>query len=174
VPSGGFSPVATGETRDEIQWTDSSGNGHVSVISGNAIERTFGFPTKSVRGLAAHDDGAFAVLLWNSDSEVIWLSRCNGDGSEIWTTNLNRDGTVPDLWLGDSRVTYGDGLYVAYFTVRSTSGHYGDQHTYVDDSGNIQEGGWGGGCSHSLAELVGYHPSTRLRLFRFDGSAYNP
>ena len=147
------------DDRTLVGWTDSSGNGHVSVISGDTIERTCGFPARSVRGLVAHDDSTFAILLWNSDSKVIWLSKRSQNGSEIWTTNLNGDGTFPEFWLGDGRLTYGSGLYVAYFTVKSTSGHYGDQLTYVDDNGNIQEGGWGWGCSHSLAELVGYHPS---------------
>ena len=146
------------DNRTLIGWTDSSGNGHVSIISGDTIERTFDFPAKSVRGLVAHDDGSFAVLLWNSDSKVIWLSKHSENGNEIWTTNLNGDGTFPEFWLGDGRLIYGSELYAAYFTVKSTSGHYGDQLTYVDDNGNIQEGGWGWGCSHSLAELVSYHP----------------
>jgi len=143
------------DDRTLIGWTDSIGDGHVSVISGDTIERTFDFPAKSIRGLVAHDNGAFAVLLWNSDSKVIWLSKSSENGDEIWTTNLNGEGTVPDFWLGDGRLTYGNGLYAAYFTV--TSGHWGDQLTYVDDNGNIQSGGWGWGCSHSMAELVGYH-----------------
>jgi hypothetical protein len=145
------------DDRTLVGWTDSSGNGHVSVISGDTIERTFDFSAKSIRGLVAHDDGTFAVLLWNSDSKVIWLSKRSENGNEIWTTNLNGDGTFPEFWLGDGRLTYGSGLYVAYFTVKSDSGHYGDQLTYIDDNGNTQEGGWGWGCSHSLAELVGYH-----------------
>ena len=58
------------DDRTLVGWTDSSGNGHISVISGDTIERTFDFSAKSIRGLVAHDDGTFAVLLWNSDSKV--------------------------------------------------------------------------------------------------------
>ena len=93
------------DDRTLVGWTDSSGNGHVSVISGDTIERTFDFSAKSIRGLVAHDDGTFAVLLWNSDSNVIWLSKRNENGNEIWTTNLNGDGTFPEFWLGDGRLT---------------------------------------------------------------------
>jgi hypothetical protein len=60
--------------------------------------------------------------------------------------------------LGDGRLAYGDGLYAAYYTVKSRSGHYGDQFVYVNDNGVLQPGGWDWGCSHSLAELVSYHP----------------
>ena len=150
-------PIAGDRTL--VGWTDSSDNGHASIISGDTIERTIDFPDKSVRGLVAHDDGTFAILLWSPDSKVIWLSKRGENGNEIWTRNLNGEGTNPDFWLGDGRLTYGNGLYVAYFTVKSTSGHHGDQLTYVDDNGNIQEGGWGWGCSHSLAELASYHPN---------------
>lgn len=153
-------PLADGRTF--VGWTDSDGNGHVSVLSGNAIERTFDFPAEPVRGLVVHSDGAFAVLLWHPDSDVIYLSKRKANGDAIWTTNLNSTIAVADFWLGDSRLAYGNGLYIAYFTVRGvvggSTGHYGDQLTYVDDGGHIQPGGWDWGCSHSLAQLVGYHP----------------
>ena len=72
-------------------------------------------------------------------------------------------------WIGDSRLGYGGGQYGAYFAVHAEpdSGgleHDGDQLTLVDDSGNVltgntfQTGGWQWGLSHSLAELVDYHP----------------
>jgi len=38
-------------------------------------------------------------------------------------------------------------------------GHEGDQLTYVSDNGTVQSGGWEWGCSHSMAELISYHPA---------------
>ena len=37
------------------------------------------------------------------------------------------------------------------------AGHDADQLSYADDSG-IKYTGWNWGCSHSMAQLVGYHP----------------
>ncbi|MGD2207634.1 MAG: hypothetical protein PVH17_12745, partial [Anaerolineae bacterium] len=126
------------DDRTLIGWTDADDDGHVSVVGSAGIEQTFDFASRSLRGLTAHSDGTFAVLLYDATNRVLWLSRRAADGSEIWTTNLNSDIAEPDFWLGGSRLTYGDGLYLAYFTVQGTSGgftgHYGDQLTYVDDS----------------------------------------
>ncbi len=150
------------DDRTLVGWTDSSGNGHISVISGNAIDRTFDFQAMSLRGLVGHSDGTFAVLLWDSGSMIMWLSKRNESGNEIWRTNLNSDIALADFWLGGSRLAYGNGLYLAYFTVKGTkggfTGHHGDQLTYVDNNGNIQSGGWNWRCSHSMAQLVSYHP----------------
>src|SRR5437867_5675253 len=55
-------PMADGRTM--IGWTDSAMNGHVSIV-GTTVETTFDFPAEPVRGLVAHADGSFAVLLWN-------------------------------------------------------------------------------------------------------------
>lgn len=155
-------PLNDGRTL--VGWTDASDNGHVSVIgSGGSIEQTFDFPAQSVRGMAAHDDSKFAVLLWNSGSKTMWLSKREANGNEIWKTNINGSLTNFDSGIGDSRLTYGNGLYAAYFAVYGISGwvqgHNGDQLTYVNSSGNIQPGGWDWGCSHSMAELVSYHPA---------------
>ena len=153
-------PLADGRTL--VGWTDSSGDGHISIISSAAIERTFDYQAQSVRGLVAHGDGNFAVLLWRSDPSVMYLSKRDRNGNAIWTTNLNSTMAVADFGLGDSRLVYGNGLYAAYFTVGGVAdpltGHYGDQLTYVGDNGSIQPGGWIWGCSHSMAQLVGYHP----------------
>jgi hypothetical protein len=150
------------DDRTLVAWTDDDGDGHVSMVGSSGIEQTFDFASRSLRGLVAHSDGTFAVLVFDASSDVIWLSKRASDGSEVWTTNLNSDIAEPDFWLGGSRLTYGDGLYLAYFTVQGTSGgfdgHHGDQLTYVNDSGNIQSGGWRWGCSHSMAQLVDYHP----------------
>jgi hypothetical protein len=148
------------DDRTLLGWTDSNGNGHVSVIS-DTIENTFDF-SQSVRGLVAHDDGTFAVLLWDSSSGAMSISKRYASGNTIWTTNIQGPLTVTDFWLGGSRLTYGNGKYVAYFTVRGVSGwvegHFGDQLTYINDNGVIQAGGWEWGCSHSMAQLASYHP----------------
>ncbi len=154
-------PLNDGRTL--VGWTDASNDGHVSVISsGGSIEQTFDFPAQSVRGMTAHDDGKFAILLWSSGSKTMWLSKREANGNEIWKTNINGSLTNFDSGIGDSRLTYGNGLYAAYFAVYGISGwvqgHNGDQLTYVNSNGNIQSGGWDWGCSHSMAELVSYHP----------------
>jgi hypothetical protein len=152
-------PLAGGDTL--LGWTDEQGDGHISLASGGEAQH-WDFPGTAVRGLVAHDDGAFAVLLWNEEAEVIRLSKRGPNNTTLWTTELNSDIAVPDFWLGDGRLEYGDGRYAAYFTVRGVSGgftgHYGDQLTYVDDNGVIQSGGWDWGCSHSMSQLVTYHP----------------
>jgi hypothetical protein len=154
-------PLADG--RALVGWTDSSGNGHVSIIGAAGLEQTFDFASLSVRGLVAHSDGRFAVLLWSSSGKIMWLSKRNANGSEVWTANVKGSLTSFNPGIGDSRLAYGNGRYAAYFAVHGDSGwvqgHEGDQLTYVSDSGSIQSGGWEWGCSHSMAELVSYHPA---------------
>ncbi len=153
---------ATSDDRTLIGWTDDNGHGHVSVVSGTAIAQSFDYGGLALRGLATHGDGGFAVLLYDATSRTLWLSKRLADNGEAWSTNLNSAITEPDFWLGGSRLTYGGGQYAAYFTVQGTSGdytgHYGDQLVYISDSGVIQSGGWDWGCSHSMAQLVDYHP----------------
>jgi hypothetical protein len=155
-------PLEDGRTL--VGWTDSSGDGHVSVLSVNdSLEQTFDFLALSVHGLVAHPDGKFAILLWDSNTSAMWLSKRNANGGVIWETNIKGPLTVFNPGIGDGRLTYGDDTYAAYFAVHGVSGlvqgHEGDQLTYVDDSGTIQSKGWEWGCSHSMAELVSYHPS---------------
>jgi hypothetical protein len=158
-------PLAGGNTL--LGWTDLdindfSQDGHVSMIAGNSITWTVDFANLSVRGLTAHADGSFALLLWDSEADIMYLSRRDPSGDEVWTTNLNSPIAVADFWVGGGRLAYGGGLYAAYFTVRGVAGqylgHHGDQLTYVDDDGGIQTGGWNWGCSHSMAQLISYHP----------------
>jgi hypothetical protein len=145
-----------------VGWTDGSGNGHVSFITGSSIMRTDTFANLSLHGLTVHADGKYAVLLWNSSTNSMWLSKRNTNGSEIWKTNLNSTIAQADFDIGDSRLAYGNGLYAAYFTVYGVAdiykGHNGDQLSFIDDAGAKNSGGWSWGCSHSMAELVSYHP----------------
>jgi hypothetical protein len=147
-----------------LGWTDSSGNGHVSLLSsGGSLEKTYDYAGRSVRGLVAHEDGKYAILLWDSASKIMWLAKRNLDGSEVWTTSIDGSLTSFNPGIGDSRLAFGNNLYAAYFAVHGDSGwvqgHEGDQLTYVNSSGVIQSGGWSWGCSHSMAELVSYHPT---------------
>ena len=146
-----------------LGWTDSSGNGHVSVISpAGDLGQTFNYPARSLRGLVAHADGKFAVMLYEPASTIMWLAKYNADGSPIWSTNIKGPLTRFDGGVGDSRLAYGNGVYAAYFAVYGVSGwvegHNGDQLTYIDDDGTVEDGGWAWGCSHSMAELIDYHP----------------
>ena len=155
-------PLNDGRTL--VGWTDSNGNGHVSVLgTAGSLDQPFDFQAQALRGLVAHDDGRFAVLLWNVGTKTIWLSKREANGAEIWHTNLNGSLTVFDPDIGDSRLTYGNGLYAAYFAVYGVSGwvqgHNGDQLAYVNSGGSLPTGGWEWGCSHSIAELINYHPA---------------
>ena len=157
-----------------VGWSDASGNGHVSRVNGSSLEATFNFPSLPVRGLVAHADGSFAVLLWDKATpgtywdNIMKLSKRNASGGAIWTTTLvNADAAVPNpvnsSGIGDGRLGYGGGKYGAYFSVHSQPDgggleHEGDQLTFVDDNGVIQAGGWAWGLSHSMAELIDYHP----------------
>ena len=140
-----------------IGWTDSSGDGHVSVVSGGAITTTYDFPDHKLRGLVAHVDGTFAVLL--KEGVDLYLSKRAANGAALWTTYLNSESAEDSSPCGDHRLAHGGGRYAAYWAVHSYSGHEGDQLRYVNDSGAIVSGGWTWGCSHSMAELVGYHPN---------------
>ena len=147
-----------------VGWTDSSGNGHVSVISAaNHLTQTFDYAGHSIRGLVAHSDGTFATLRYDSGSTIMWLSKYNANGAQVWATNIKGSLTRFDDDIGDSRLAYGNGIYGAYFSVYGVSGwvqgHNGDQLTYVNSSGAVQSGGREWGCSHSMAALINYHPS---------------
>jgi hypothetical protein len=142
-----------------VGWTDNFGNGHVSTVSGSSISGTHDFAGNRVRGLVAHDDETYAVLL--KSGATLYLSKRAANGSATWTTNLNTTIAEDSSDLGDHRLAYGGGYYCAYWAVHGISGgydgHEGDQLTCTNDAGVIQGGGWSWGCSHSMAELVGYH-----------------
>jgi len=155
-------PLKDGRTM--IGWTDKNGVGHIGILSQSAaFDQTFSYTNRSVRGLVAHDDGTFAVLLWDPYSKVMWLSKRQANGSEIWAANVDGPLTSFSSSVGDSRLAYGQGRYAAYFAVQGDSGwpqgNMGDQLTYVSSDGIVLSEGWDWGCSHSLAELINYHPA---------------
>lgn len=164
-------PLADGRTL--VGWTDSALNGHVSVVSGSAITATFDFPARPVRGLVGHDDGSFAVLLLERsgtttiDDDATWLSRRNAAGVEQWSVRVTSASNASND-VGDSRLGYGGGVYGAYLSVHgisgSTAGHEGDEYRRVSDAGATLTGGWTWGLSHSMAQLIDWHPGTSSLL----------
>lgn len=142
-----------------LGWTDSSGTGRISLLSGASATPFDSFSGLKLKGLFAHDDGSYAVLRWNSSTESMRLAEYNATGTQRWATVVDSSNTEFDDWLGDSRLAFGDGSYAAYYTVYGTDswmeGHHGDQLRYVNRSGSIVSG-WEWGCSHSMAELVSW------------------
>jgi hypothetical protein len=142
-----------------LGWTDSAGTGRISLAAGSSATTIDSFPGDRLKGLVAHDDGSYAVLRWNSPTETMRLAEYDPAGNQQWATIVDTANTEFDDWLGDSRLTYGNGTYAAYYTVYGTgswmAGHHGDQLRYVNGSGSIV-GGWEWGCSHSMAELISW------------------
>lgn len=117
------------------------------------------------RGLAAGDDGQFAALLWNDERDAdppldtIAIHRYDAAGSPLGATELkNADNHPTDFALGDSRLEFGGGRYGAYYHVHSLSGHEGDTLKWVDATGGAETTAWDWGCSHSMSNLLRYHP----------------
>jgi FlgD Ig-like domain len=156
-------PLADGRTM--VGWTDAAMNGHVSLV-GSTVETTFDFPDEPVRGLVAHSNGTFAVLLWNRggagfQDDYVRLSKRNANGSQIWSLAVTTSEYTPNpaqFNIGDSRLAYANGVYGAYLSVHSTEGHEGDRYQRVSDSGVLLSGGWGWGLSHSMAGVIAAHP----------------
>jgi len=156
-------PLADGRTM--VGWTDASMNGHVSIV-GTTVQTTFNFPAEPVRGLVAHADGSFAVLLWNRGStgyqdDIMRLSKRNANGTQAWTVTVTTTEYTPNpaqFNIGDSRLAYSNGVYGAYLSVHSSSGHEGDRYKRVSDSGVILSGGWDWGLSHSMSGVIAAHP----------------
>jgi hypothetical protein len=146
-----------------IGWTDSSGHGHVSVVSDGTIQTTHNFTDSAVKGLVAHQGGGFAIMLWQNSTDTLRLSKRATNGSEEWSASLNHSDpeTVFHNNIGDSRLAFGNGKYAAYYAVDCSlgfcAGHSGDQFKWVSDSGVVTTR-WSWGCSHSMAALVDYHP----------------
>lgn len=118
-----------------------------------------------LRGLAAEPDGHFAALLWNDDADTIQVTRFALDGRADWTTPLvNADNSPDNFGIGESRFEHGDGRYGAYYHVHSDSGHEGDTLKWVDAATGAESTGWDWGCSHSMSNLLRYHPSQEAFL----------
>lgn len=112
------------------------------------------------RGLAAEPDGNFAALLWDDGADAIYVSRYDLSGNPRGTPTplVNGDNSPTDFGIGESRLEYGDGRYGAYYHVHSDSGHEGDTLKWVDAVSGTESTGWSWGCSHSMSNLLRYHP----------------
>lgn len=156
-------PLPDGRTM--VGWTDAAMNGHVSIV-GTTVQTTFDFPAEPVRGLVAHANGTFAVLLWNRggagyQDDFTRLSKRNANGTQAWTVTVTTTEYTPNpaqFNIGDSRLAYANGVYGAYLSVHSSSGHEGDRYQRISDTGAILSGGWGWGLSHSMAGVIAAHP----------------
>lgn len=145
-----------------LGWTGSDGTGRVSLLSGGAIASTFSYAGEEIRGLIAHDDGSFALLLRRSLDNAIRLTRRSAADANVFSTTLTNTVAIAQMNTGDARLAYGNSRYAAYFAVHGISGNYngheGDQLAYLSSAGAAISGGWNWGCSHQMAGLVGYHP----------------
>ncbi len=109
------------------------------------------------RGLAAEPDGHFAALLWNGETDQIWVKRYDLAGAEQFSTELtNAENHPTDFGIGESRLEFGDGKYGAYYHVHSDSGHEGDTLKYVTAATGAEDTEWAWGCSHSMSNLLTY------------------
>jgi hypothetical protein len=111
------------------------------------------------RGLAAEPDGHFAALLWDGATDKIWVKRYDTAGVQGWSTELtNSDNHPTDFGIGESRLEFGGDRYGAYYHVHSDSGHEGDTLKFTNAATGAQTTQWSWGCSHSMSNLLTYHP----------------
>jgi hypothetical protein len=113
------------------------------------------------RGLAAEPSGNFAALLWDDAADEIYVARYDVAGNPLGTpTELVNGDNAPDSFgLGESRLEYGSGMYGAYYHVHSDSGHEGDTLKWVDAATGAESTEWSWGCSHSMSNLLRFHPT---------------
>jgi hypothetical protein len=123
-----------------------------------------------LRGLAAEPDGHFAALLWSGASDQIWVKRYDLAGKELFSTELTNkvngaiDNSPTDFGIGESRLEYGAGKYGAYYHVHSVSGHEGDTLKFVAAASGGETTTWPWGCSHSMSNLLTFHPTDNAFL----------
>jgi hypothetical protein len=111
------------------------------------------------RGIAAEPDGHFAALLWDNATDKIWVKRFDAAGIQGWSTELtNSDNHPTDFGIGESRLEFGGDRYGAYYHVHSDSGHEGDTLKFTAAATGAQTTQWNWGCSHSMSDLLSYHP----------------
>jgi len=155
-----------------VAWSDST-NGHVSTFaSDDSYLSDVVIPNGQIRGFVAHDDGSFAVLVWDRIASLD-IQQWSSGGGNIWTTVLETNRSI-DFDLGDGRLVLGSSAagvprYEAYYKVHSVTGgcsdippgHEGDSLSYISLAGVATLiWCWGagvGGCSHSMAMLLSHN-----------------
>ena len=145
--------------------------GKVAVINGSDMVATHdvgsdGATRLELWGLVAHEDGAFGALLRDFSTMTMYMVKFDANGNQLWKTNLNRNGALPRFELGtkkvgDSRLAYGNGRYVAYYTIHAPNAvgqwHHKDQTMEISDDG-VAHQTFGVQCSHAIGQLVAHHP----------------
>lgn len=171
-------PGVDSERNVYIGCSSSENNGYVFKVDplNHTIIAQHSFPNHHVRGLYVHQDGSYGALLWNPKTYNISVAKVNSANQEVWRSELYHNYAVPDdFGIGDSRLEYGGGKYYAYYHVHGVGdfaeGHEGDAYFSVDDSGNVKNI-WGWGCSHSMSNLLRFHPETNKTIAICDSDAY--
>jgi len=165
------SPVPGGNLL--VGWTDDKSVGHVSYLTkdvnkGYVLKKTVNLSGRQVRGIAALNDTSFGVLAWvyNSDFTKTKMYvrkyssiKASGTPTQQWETQLaNSDNFPSDFSIGDSRMIVDDnGDFYVYYHVHSDDGHEGDTYYKVSKTGKATKI-WNWGCSHSMSNLLSYHP----------------
>jgi len=164
-----------------VGWTDSNSVGHVSYMKRNGnkgytLKKTVDINNKHVRGIAALDDTSFGVLAWvdsNTMEEthmyVQKWSAVNASGNPTMVfqteiTNLDKGDDLDNypyrFDIGDSRMEYSpsDNSFYIYYHVHCKSGHEGDTYYKVNAATGVASRKWRWGCSHSMSNLLSFHP----------------
>jgi len=171
------SPVPGGDLL--VGWTDSNYTGHVSYLTkdskkGYVLKKTVTIPGRRVRGMVALNDTSFGVLGWvparyynESKMFISKWSPMKNDGmpTMIYETELVCGNYPNEFGIGDSRMELdANGDFYAYFHVHSDSGHEGDAYFRVNAETGVSKVIWGWGCSHSMSNLLSYHPILNTTL----------
>jgi hypothetical protein len=137
-----FAPQPDGGAK--IGWTDTEGTIHITPLDKKM--RRCGvdmlIEKGSLRDLVAHDDGSAVLVLQEGGMYLIRLRNQETVFQKKLVSNWCRDihwGSV--AWNGQ--------IYGTYFAVHS-GGHEGDALRYVSADGEILDGGWTWGVSHSI------------------------
>ena len=125
------------------------------------LKTTYDLGAYVVRGVAAEPDGHWAALLWDPQPNppVLYVQRYDATGAKVGSMASLADALAApsDFSIGESRLSFDNGMYGAYYHVHGISGfangHEGDQLKFVDPSGTVTNG-WSWGCSHSMSELL--------------------
>ena len=165
------SPVPGGDL--VVGWNDVNGTGRVSYLTkdskkGYVLEKTVTIAGKNVRGMVALSDTSFGVLAWlpgypyNQTKMFVqkWSAmKASGTPTMQWETQLECGSYPSGFDIGDSRMELDDnGDFFAYYHVHSTSGHEGDAYFRINSVSGEYKTIWGWGCSHSMSNLLSYHP----------------
>jgi hypothetical protein len=99
-------------------------------------------PSGLLRDLVAHDDGSAVLVLQGG---AMYLIRIR-DQQTVFHNKLISN-HCRDIHMGS--LAWNGRMYAAYFAVHG-GGHEGDALRYVTAEGEVLDGGWRWGCSHSI------------------------